>query len=107
GRPDPLDVRDVGLAQSADQLVLNEVLVLRGHVIVLADPHARDVVLRRLRLARPRLDMPTRGAVDRLLAEQLVIVLVEVALFEVLEAEVRAEEARRAVLQRDTAVAGD
>ena len=68
---------------------------------------ARERVLRRLALARPRLDAPARRAVDRLLAGQLVVVLIDVALFQILEAEIGAEEARGAVLQRDAAVAAD
>ena len=64
-------------------------------------------VLRRLALARPRLDPPARRAVDGLLAGQPVVVLVDVALFQIFEAEIGAEEARGAILQRDAAVPAD
>ena len=56
---------------------------------------------------RPRLDAPARRAVDGLLAGELIVVLIDVALFEILEAEIGAEEAGGAVLQRDAAVAAD
>ena len=47
------------------------------------------------------------GAFDRILADQRVIELVDVPLFEILETEVRAEETRRTILQRNPAVAFD
>ena len=93
--------------EAAHGLILDEVLVLRGNVIVLADPNAGEGVLAGLALPGPRLDAPARRAVDGLLAGEPVIVLIDVALFQILEAEIGAEESRGAILQGDAAVASD
>src|SRR3990172_6653313 len=99
-RPDALNVLHVRVGQAADCLVLDEVLDTRECVMVLADPHDRPCVLRRLRLLRRRLNLPARGAVNGIVSEQLIVIVADVALFEVLEAEIGAEESGRSILER-------
>src|SRR5262249_4143191 len=61
--PDAPNVPDVGIVQAANGLVLDVVLDARERVVVFPHPHDRARVLRRLGLARGRLDFPARRAV--------------------------------------------
>ena len=47
-----------GAVLAPHHLVLDQILVLRGHEVVLANPHARKSVLRNLPLSRPGVDPP-------------------------------------------------
>src|SRR5215831_20445232 len=62
-------------------------------------------VLGCFRLSRRGLNLPTSRAIDRFLADQLVLELIGVTLFEVFEAEVRAEKPYRAILQSNASLA--
>src|SRR5262245_852163 len=64
----------------------------------------RRSVLRGFALLGSRFDFPAGRFIQRFIAEQFEVVLVDVALFQVFKAEVGAEKPRRAILQRNAAV---
>jgi hypothetical protein len=93
GRPDALHVGHVSVVQPTDRLVLDEVVEAGKGIGALSHPDNGSGVLGRFALLGHRLHFPARLAVDRVVASQAVVELIDVALFEVLEAEVGAEEA--------------
>src|SRR5262249_28786247 len=105
--PNTLDILDIGIRESAYNIVLDETVDPRRRVVVLADPHNRARVLGPLGLFWRRLNLPAVDSRDRFDAEHRKVELVDVALFEILEAEIGAEETGRPVLHGDSAVALD
>src|ERR1700737_4595162 len=105
GGPDAQYLREIAVLQPPDEIRLDEIFNLRKRVGVFPNPHSGPRVLRDLLLRGGRFDMPAHDPVDRLLAEQSVLVLIDVALLEVFEAEVGAEKSGGAILQRNAAFA--
>src|SRR4051812_19986509 len=100
-RPDPFSQFEIAIVDDANQAFLVVRFHLHNGVVVLLYPQVSVGVLRRF--TRGRLQFPRVFFI----AEELIVELRHVALFQVFKAEVRAEEARRAVLQGDALLAPD